>query len=239
MRIPLRVSRSGHGGAGRDLFEVEVPETATVLDAIEAAWAHHDRSLMFRHACHHGSCGSCGIRVQGRERLPCVTPVREVWKGGGELLVEPLRGFPVVGDLVVDVGRLFQQLAASGMRMTRPTRPRPGQGEPDDEDGAVLVRFESCIECGLCVSACPTMASDRRFLGPAGLAAASRARDEGDAAEVERLLGLVDGEHGAWRCHGTWECSEVCPQGVRPAERIMRLRHDLLERRLRRGRGVR
>ena len=237
MKVPLRVFRSGAGSPRHDLFEVEVPETAMVLDAIEEAWAHHDGSLMFRRACHHGSCGSCGVRVNGREILPCVTPVRDVWKGRGELRLDPLRNLPLVGDLVVDVAGLLQELAATGMSMTREVEhdiQRDGVIEELPEGIRRLVRFQSCIECGLCLSACPTVAADARFLGPAGLAAAHNAwRDALGSNSADRLLSLVDGEQGAWRCHGAWECTEVCPQNVRPAEKIMRLRRELVARRAR------
>jgi succinate dehydrogenase / fumarate reductase iron-sulfur subunit len=238
MKVPLRVRRwKPVGPPGPQRFEVEVPETATVLDALEVAWARHDRSLMFRHACHHGSCGSCAMLVQGRERLPCVTAIADVWNGRDDLRVEPLRNLPLVADLVVDVSELLQQMAASGMSITRQAEPRIQWGGAIEElpEGIDrLVRFESCIECGICLSACPTMAADPRFLGPAGLAGAQRAREEtAGAGEAEQLLRLVDGENGVWRCHGAWECTEACPQGVQPAERIMRLRRDLVARRLR------
>ena len=57
---------------------------------------------MFRHACHHASCGTCAIRVNGRERLPCITTLGEVWDGRSTLTIEPLRNVPVVADLAID-----------------------------------------------------------------------------------------------------------------------------------------
>ena len=93
-------------------------------------------------------------------------------------------------------------------------------------------RFENCIECGICMSACPTMAADDKFFGPAGLAAIYRARQQtDDPLEAERLLELADGEHGVWRCHSAFECSEACPQAVDPAGKIMALRRELTAQR--------
>jgi succinate dehydrogenase / fumarate reductase iron-sulfur subunit len=94
-----------------------------------------------------------------------------------------------------------------------------------------LERFEDCIECGLCLSACP-VAGDPRFLGPAALAAAERVLEEPRGADPKAVLGLVDDAHGAWRCHLAFECSAVCPAGVDPGEAIMRLRGRLLRDRL-------
>ena len=138
MRVPLLVRRRRPDGCPRpERFDVEVPETVTVLDAIEIAWARHDRSLMFRHACHHGSCGSCAILVQGRERLPCVTAIADVWNGRGDLRVAPLRNLPLVADLVVDVSALLLQMAASGMSLTRQAERRIQGDGPIEELPAV------------------------------------------------------------------------------------------------------
>lgn len=237
LEVALRIFRYKAGQApSYDAFHVCIAETANVLDAIEIAWAQHDRSLMFRHACHHASCGSCAVRINGLEKLPCVTPVRDVWDGRHAVLIEPLRNFPIVSDLVVDVAGLFRRMSASGLVITRTAEAaleeRPIQ-LPDGLDR--FNRFENCIECGICVSACPTMAATDKFFGPAGLAGIHRARLEtDDRAEAAWLLELADGEHGVWRCHSAWECTEACPQNVNPAEAIMALRRELIARRFKR-----
>ncbi|HKZ85361.1 MAG TPA: succinate dehydrogenase/fumarate reductase iron-sulfur subunit [Anaerolineae bacterium] len=248
LEVALKVFRYKAGQPARyDTFRVRVPHTASVLDAIEAAWAQHDRSLTFRHACHHASCGSCAMRIDGREKLPCITPVRDVWRGRGDLRIEPLRNFPIVSDLVVDVSGFFQRMSTSGMVITRtaesylPVAAGAADGRPRDarsvtlpEGVARVNRFENCIECGICISACPTMAASDKFMGPAALAGIYRARLEApDEAESTRLLGFADGEHGVWRCHSGWECTEACPQGVDPAGAIMLLRRDLVKHRIR------
>jgi succinate dehydrogenase / fumarate reductase iron-sulfur subunit len=243
MDVPLKVFRYKQGGTPHyDTWTAAVPSTANVLDAIEYAWWHCDSTLMFRHACHHASCGSCAVRVNGRERLPCITPLSEVWDGRGEVLVEPLRNFPVVGDLVVDVSGLFERLTAAHLPTTRPTEPYlpvpaghgDGDGRAAGDGGQGFRRFEDCVECGICVSACPTAGTDERFFGPAGLAAVHRAyRQASDARAAGTLLDLTDGEHGVWRCHLTWECTAACPQGFEPAESIVALRRQLVRQRLR------
>jgi len=237
LEIPLKIFRFKPGDDPHyDVFRVQVAETANVLDAIEAAWAQRDRTLTFRHACHHASCGSCAVRIDGKERLPCITPVREVWNGRGELLIEPLRNFPIISDLLVDVSGFFQRMTASGLVITRTAEPALEGKLVQLADGLQRFnRFENCIECGICISACPTMAATDKFFGPAGLAGIYRARLETtDKAESARLLELADGEHGVWRCHSAYECTEACPQAVDPAGAIMALRRDLIEQRFKR-----
>jgi succinate dehydrogenase / fumarate reductase, iron-sulfur subunit len=223
--IRLDVVRSGRAGAPSrvDRFRVSGGPRATVLDALLAV-RRRDPSLAFRHSCLHGSCGTCGMRVDGREVLACVTPLNGL---GDPVVVEPLAGVPVAGDLVVDMAGFYRRLEPSGRPLVRASE-RDGDGEAGPDR---LVRFEDCIECGLCLSACP-VAGDPRFLGPAALAAAERVLEEPRGADRRAVLGWVDDAHGAWRCHAAFECSAVCPAGVEPGEAIMRLRRRLLADRL-------
>jgi succinate dehydrogenase / fumarate reductase iron-sulfur subunit len=170
------------------------------------------------------------MRVNGREVLACVTRLEEL---GDPVVIEPLAGAPVAGDLVVDMEHVYQRLEPVGRPLVRASERAANN---DGNAGTSLVleeleRFEDCIECGLCLSACP-VAGDPRFLGPAALAAADRVLEEPRGADPKAVLGLVDDAHGAWRCHTAFECSAVCPAGVDPGAAIMRLRGRLLRDRL-------
>jgi succinate dehydrogenase / fumarate reductase, iron-sulfur subunit len=220
--VLLRVFRYRPGDAapGAQEFRVPAGPRTTVLDALLTVRRHHDPSLTLRHSCLHGSCGTCGLRVNGREVLACVTRLDGLAE---PVTIEPLAGAPVAGDLVVDMAGFYQRLEPSGRPLVQTSERAAGPGE--------LTRFENCIECGLCVSACP-VAGDPRFLGPAALAAGERVVAEPRGADPRAALGWVDDAHGAWRCHLAFECSEVCPTGVDPGGAIMRLRRDLLADRL-------
>ncbi len=81
--ITLRVSRrKEHEAPHFDDFKMEVDPDEYVLDAVERAWAFHDRTICFRHACHHSTCGACGMRVNGVEKLTCITLIRDVTSNG-------------------------------------------------------------------------------------------------------------------------------------------------------------
>ena len=57
------------------VFEVPVGYRTTVFEALRWIQVHRDRTLALRHSCLHASCGTCGVRVNGREVLACVTPL--------------------------------------------------------------------------------------------------------------------------------------------------------------------
>jgi succinate dehydrogenase / fumarate reductase iron-sulfur subunit len=228
----LVVSRRKEGddpGALRyDTFDVAVGPSTTILDALVAIRRELDPTLTFRHSCFHASCGTCGMRVDGREGLACVTPVPT----RDEVTVEPLGNLPVVSDLVVDMNVFYDEFDEAGRPLVRADDLIPECAPAEGIDQ--VERYEDCIECGICLSACPVAGSDPRYVGPAALAAAWRLIDEPRGRDPGPVLSLMDDEQGAWRCHLAWECSEACPSGVDPAAAIMRLRGAAAAARVRR-----
>lgn len=218
-----------------ETFTIQVNPDETVLDAIERIWAFHDRTLTFRHACHHSTCGACGMRVNGREKLTCITTIRSVTRDGGTLRIEPLRNFPVLSDLVVDMGDLFVKMSQSRFESVAPLdQARLGYERRDQtssESDAASERLVDCIECGLCISACPSSATDEEYVGPAVLAGIHLMFGQSPS---DRLLDLADHHTGLWRCHSAYECTFVCPAGVDPAWRIMDMRKKVISNRLKR-----
>jgi len=225
-----------------DSFTMDVDPEEYVLDVVERIWSFKDRSLVFRHACHHSTCGACGMRVNSVEKLTCITPVQAVTRNRGTVKVEPLRNFPVVSDLVVDMSVFYsrmeaagnpQVVAVEGLPLGKGIRPAvrqlgPKPGLKPGQDGRELLRLVDCIECGMCISACPVALTDYAYLGPAVLAGIqSQGRLDSNS------LNLADSQDGVWRCHSVYECSAVCPSFVEPAWRIMDLRRQTLARRIR------
>jgi succinate dehydrogenase iron-sulfur subunit len=227
----FRILRHHRGHPARwDHFKAPVPSArTTVLDALTWIRTHLDPTLDIRHSCYHASCGTCGMRINGREGLACVTRLADL--GDGDVTVEPLLNQPIVSDLVTDLEALYESFEQVGLPLIRESDLVPGAVPAEGVDR--LTRFEDCIECGLCVSACPVEASDPAYAGPAVLGAAWRIIEEPRDADPERAFALVDGDQGAWRCHLAFECTEACPSDALPAEHIMHLRHDILRHRLR------
>ncbi len=224
----IRVSRWRPGDAHPhfDEFDVPVGPDATLLDALRDIRSHHDRSLTLRYSCCHASCGSCGMRANGHEVLACVTRLADL--RSGPILVEPLGNARVEHDLVVDMRGLYDSLEPAGRPLVRQDDVLTGPGEV----ATAFFRYEDCIECGLCLSACPIVGTDPRYVGPAALAAAARVVAQPRGADPANVLAWVDDEQGCWRCHASFECTEVCPSGVDPAAAAMALRRELTIRKL-------
>lgn len=232
MKLTVKMYRYKPGSEPHyDTFPVEVPDAGNILDAVEQTWAA-DKTVMFRHACHHASCGSCGLLVNDVEKLPCVTPVKDYGEGA-TIKIDPMRNFPVITDIAVDASPIYQRMMLVGMPIIRQAEPLRSDGKYVFPEGLPdFKRFENCLECGLCLSACPVMATDPQFLGPMGLAAAERLLDEPRGVDKEAIYNLIDDEHGLWRCHSSFECTEACPYEVDPGAAIMRLKAKVAARKI-------
>jgi succinate dehydrogenase iron-sulfur subunit len=203
-------------------YEVPCPKDWVVLDGLNYIKDRLDGSLSYRWSCRMGVCGSCGMTVNGEPKLTCETFLSEY--GSGPVKVEPLRNFPIVRDLVVEISDFMRKLVSVKPWIIRNKEKLLSEGEyfqtPDELDE--YKQFSMCINCMLCYSACPIYGLEPGFIGPAAIALAQRynldSRDEGSEERLEVLS-----EHdGIWGCTFVGECTEVCPKHVDPAGAIQR-----------------
>src|ERR671920_2175298 len=212
-------------------FSVPVRRWTTVLDALLYAKEHLDSSIAIRYSCRMASCGSCGMKINGIPRLACYTKVTELQ--GSEITVEPLANFPLIRDLVTDFSQFFAHhrnmepyIQNEHADIKENTTLTEFMQTPEDVDK--YLQFSYCIKCGLCYSACPTVATDTKFPGPQALSQAYRYFADTRDNDTKERLNIVDEKHGIWRCHFAGSCSAVCPKGVDPALGIQLLRGHLM-----------
>lgn len=210
-------------------FKVPVKKWTTVLDVILAVKQQLDPSVAVRYSCRQASCGSCGMKINGRPALACYTKISEL--NSNVVTVEPMNNYPILRDLAVDFTQFF-----STHKKLKPYIIRDDSEVSEDskeflqtpKEVEEYLQFSYCIKCGLCNSACPTMATDSSFIGPQALAQAYRyVADNRDTGKKDRLK-IIDDSHGIWRCHFAGSCSQVCPKGVDPAMGIQLLRGYML-----------
>jgi fumarate reductase iron-sulfur subunit len=201
-------------------FEVPFRKEWVVLDALNHIKDKMDGSLTYRWSCRMGVCGSCGMMVNGEPKLTCAAFLSDYLPG--PIRVEPLRHFPIMRDLVVDIDDFMQKLKKVKPWIIRDKEDPPEKGEyrqtPEQLD--VYKQFSMCINCVLCYAACPVYGLEGSFMGPAAIALAQRynldSRDQGAPGRGE----ILDDHGGIWDCTFVGECSRVCPKHVDPAGAI-------------------
>jgi fumarate reductase iron-sulfur subunit len=225
-RIVLQVARyrpeRGEAAGGFDEYEVPCPKDWVILDALNYVKDQLDGTLSYRWSCRMGICGSCGMTVNGEPKLTCAAFLADY--APGPVRVEPLGNFPVIRDLVVEIGDFMQKLQSVKPWIVRKYEKALSEGEylqtPQQMDE--YKQFSMCINCMLCYSACPIYALDPKFIGPAAIALAQRYNlDNRDEGARERL-GILSQHEGIWGCTFVGECSKVCPKDVDPAGAIQR-----------------
>ena len=202
-------------------FQLSVNEHMTVLDCLEIIRLELDQTLMYRHSCHHSSCGTCAVLVNGSEKLACTT---KVWSlGTTTVRLEPLKGFERMGDLVVNLSTLYSDIDEDWTYLQ--TASSLGS-DPLKVLGYSFTRFENCIECGCCISACPVSRKASHFIGPAGLSAMNREKAKSPRKKPD-ILRQSAGKRGVRMCIRALACSRVCPTAVYPAKHIAELKSDI------------
>jgi len=211
-------------------YQVTAEPTDRVLDALHKIKWDLDGSLTFRRSCAHGVCGSDAMRINGKNRLACKTLLKDV-NPSEPITVEPIKGLPVLKDLVVDMEPFFDAyrsvmpfLVTTG---NEPTRERI-QSQKDRD------RFDDttkCILCAACTTSCPVYWTDGQYFGPQAIVGAHRfifdSRDEG----TDQRLEILNDKEGVWRCRTTFNCTEACPRGIEVTKAIQEVKRALIFRR--------
>ena len=203
-------------------YEIPLRKDWSVLDALNHIKDHVDGTLSYRWSCRMGICGSCGMTVDGEPKLACGTFLTDY--APGPVRVEPLSNFPVVRDLVVEIGDFMDKLSSVKPWIIREDEEPPADAEylQTPTELAAYQQFSMCINCMLCYSACPVYGLDSDFLGPAAIALAQRYNlDSRDQGGHERL-DVLSTEEGVWDCTFVGECTRACPKHVDPAGAIQR-----------------
>ena len=226
-------------------YEAEINPDGRVLDALHFIKWRIDGSLAFRRSCAHGVCGSDAMAINGVNRLACKTACRDFDE---PISVEPLGGFKVEKDLIVDMDSFFEGYRAvkpwlieddpeAGFEPTE-SAGTGGSSEPENQRERLQSPTERekfddttrCILCGACTSSCPIFNAGDGYLGPAAIVAAHRfINDSRDGGASERLEVLSSAE-GAFRCRTTFNCTGACPRDIKVTEAIQQVKRSILFR---------
>ena len=228
MEVSLRIKRFDPETDKKPHWEdyrVDVEPTDRVLDALHQVRWYQDGSLAFRRSCAHGVCGSDAMVVNGANRLACVLLIQDV---GTRITVEPLRGLPVLKDLVVDMDAFFAQYRKVMPWLVNEGDPGDGERLQSPEDRARFDDTTKCILCAACTTSCPIYWANDTYVGPAAIVNAHRfIFDSRDEAGDERLH-ILDEQSGVWRCRTVFNCTDACPRGIKVTEAIQEVKRAIV-----------
>jgi len=190
-----------------ETYEVPRSDKQMVLHAIQYIQDKYDPTIAIRWNCRAGKCGSCSCEINGKPKLACKTEITDE----DEIVVTPLKVFPVIKDLVTDVSSMWKQ--AKEMPPFQPKNlPKPWEIHSIDVESAL--EFKKCIECFLCQDVCHVLRDDhnQNYIGPRWLVKAG-SLDKHPIDEKNRSSYLE--EKDIWSCNVNKCCQDVCPEGIK------------------------
>lgn len=229
MKITLKIKRFDPEKDKSPYFKeytVDADPTDRLLDAINEVKWHQDGTLTYRRSCAHGICGSDALLINGKNRLACQVLIKAL---GTKITIEPLIGFKVIKDLVVDMEPFFEKYKSIKPYLIN-----------DDDIGESEERLQSpkdreryddttkCILCGACTGSCPSFWANDDYVGPAAIVQAHRfIFDSRDKGKDERMDVLND-TFGVWRCRTIFNCVDACPRSINVTKAIQEVKKALL-----------
>jgi succinate dehydrogenase / fumarate reductase iron-sulfur subunit len=230
LEVALRILRYNPEQDTEPHFEeytVDADPMDRLLDCLHKVKWHEDSSLALRFSCAHGICGSDAMLVNGVNGLACKLLVKNLDQ---PVTVEPIRGLPVLKDLIVDMEPFFAGYRAvkpwliTNDYEREPTRER--LQSPEERE-----RFDDttkCILCAACTTSCPIFWSDEEYVGPAAIVQAHRfifdSRDRGGKERLE----ILSQHDGAFKCRTVFNCTAACPRGIKVTQAIQEVKRAAL-----------
>jgi succinate dehydrogenase / fumarate reductase, iron-sulfur subunit len=232
MRVTLKVKRFDPATDPKPHWEeynVEVEPTDRVLDALQQVQWRHDPSLALRRSCAHGICGSDAMLINNINRLACKVLIQDL---PSTITVEPIRGFTVIKDLIVDMEPFFAKYRDILPYLINEDPPPRTERLQSPQERELFDDTTKCILCAACTTACPIFWANSQYVGPAAIVNAHRfifdSRDQGAAERLE----VLNQRSGVWRCRTIFNCTEACPRDIDVTKAIEDLKRLLLSDRL-------
>lgn len=191
-----------------ETYEVPWKDFITGLEVLHYINENFE-AIGYDYCCRSGLCGRCSCTIDDVPGLACWRTLQP-----GEHVFEPLKGLPVVRDLVTDHSSIMQKLVESRLAV-QTVKPITEIANLDrDLYWETLEPVNMCRECMSCYAACPALQEENKwesFIGPAAMAQIALRyfdpQEEGDRVQQAVFSGL-------WDCTLCGECSKVCPSYI-------------------------
>lgn len=207
-------------------YEVKFNPLDRLLDCLNRVRWEQDPTLSYRWSCGHGICGSDAMRINGICGLACQKLAKDL---GEEVLLEPLPGFKVLKDLIVDLSPFFEKYRSIQPFLITSSDQPIREHLQSPQEHKILEEAIRCILCACCTASCPIYQIKKEYVGPAALVRAYRylfdSRDEG----AQERIHLLDQEAMVWGCQTLWRCTEVCPKEIPVTQKIGQIKKRIYE----------
>ncbi|MDW8066490.1 MAG: 2Fe-2S iron-sulfur cluster-binding protein [Aquificaceae bacterium] len=192
-------------------FEVNAEGCVSLLDLLYRIREEMDPSLAFRSMCRAGICGTCAVKLNGKPVLACSIKVPQE----ESILIEPIGGYRVIKDLVVEHEDIYQKLRDFKIWL------RPSDENSPISEAVNLKTWGSweCILCGICDSVCPLLQAPSDFGGPVLLTRAHKHAVDPRNKDSQSILGSIQSLRPDL-CTHCMNCSYSCPKRLMPESLI-------------------
>ncbi len=210
-------------------YEVPRLNKQTILDVVTYIQRKLDNTLSYRYSCRVGMCGTCAMTVNGVPRWTCRTQAA-AFDSDVQIRIEPLRNFPIIKDLVVNMDPLFDKWQSAGNAFT-PANTHSSdfaKVRPDSANRQAANQAIECIGCGVCNAACDVIKWSPDYLGPAALNRLWTLYNDERQVSRDQLLANIASDSGCLGCHTTQSCTRYCPKELDPSGSIAGLKRQAL-----------
>ena len=214
-----------------DSFTIGAEPNERILDCLNKIRWTQDSTLAFRMSCAHGICGSDGLTINHQSALACQKLVKD-YDYSKEIVIEPLKYFKVVKDLIVDLNPFFERIKAINpietLNQTIVELEKERLQTIEERN-----RFDDalkCILCGCCYGSCPVLTEqDQEFIGPAAILREQRYIFDSRTKAVNERLEILKKPHGVWGCKSYYMCTVVCPKNIKVTEGILKTKKKIIQ----------
>jgi succinate dehydrogenase / fumarate reductase iron-sulfur subunit len=178
-------------------------EELNYLDDLKDIHGNRAPRIKWECSCLQGMCGGCAMVINNVPALACETFLRDI--KNDTVVLEPLRKFPTIADLMVDRSVIDDSLKKESAFIEEYKG-----ADPKEYDH--MYAAGKCLKCGLCLEVCPNYSGGKSFYGAAFandcylIASRSMTRD--------KLLKESYREHFAKGCSKSLSCAQVCPMKI-------------------------
>lgn len=174
---------------------------------------HKTSPVCWESNCLEEVCGACSMVINGKPRQACTALIDKLEQ---PIRIAPMSTFPVIRDLVINRGRMFNALkkvkAWIPIDGTYDLGPGPRMAESRRQWAYELSK---CMTCGVCLESCPNVNDRTDFIGPAAISQVRlfNAHPTGEMNKDERLDTLMT-DGGIEGCGNSQNCVRSCPKGI-------------------------